>query len=160
MLKKNNAIFFVCAVQYCYLYIQSQGRKRKPRVKKGKPRKDEISLACSSPHLSEHTSEEGEVKVCFPIQAVYQTRSGNYGVCSAQFGAVKLLAFLIWAFPFVYTCSRMTELKNPLQRRNRRRTTKRTKISRALQRKTRRGTKTINGQSSRKKRFLHQIFFP
>lgn len=67
----------VCAVQYCYAYFQSQVKKRKPRVKKDKTRKDELASEISSPHLSEHTSEEGEVKVCSPMQAAYQTRTAN-----------------------------------------------------------------------------------
>ncbi|XP_062861371.1 chromodomain-helicase-DNA-binding protein 2 isoform X2 [Trichomycterus rosablanca] len=37
-------------------------KKRKPRAKKEKPQKDEIINEISSPRLSEHTSEEGEVK--------------------------------------------------------------------------------------------------
>ncbi|KAB5574967.1 hypothetical protein PHYPO_G00215180 [Pangasianodon hypophthalmus] len=41
---------------------ESQVKKRKPRVKKDKTRKDELASEISSPHLSEHTSEEGEVK--------------------------------------------------------------------------------------------------
>ncbi|XP_053355695.1 chromodomain-helicase-DNA-binding protein 2 [Clarias gariepinus] len=40
---------------------ESQVKKRKPRVKKDKTR-PELASEISSPHLSEHTSEEGEVK--------------------------------------------------------------------------------------------------
>lgn len=67
----------VCALQYCSAYSQSQVKKRKPRVKKDKTRKDELTSEISSPHLSEHTSEEGEVKVCSPMQAANQTWSAN-----------------------------------------------------------------------------------
>lgn len=56
-------------MHYCCAYFQSQVKKRKPRVKKDKTKKDELASEISSPHLSEHTSEEGEVKVCFPVQA-------------------------------------------------------------------------------------------
>ncbi|TTF56870.1 Chromodomain-helicase-DNA-binding protein 2 [Bagarius yarrelli] len=41
---------------------ESQVKKRKPRGKKEKSQKDELASEISSPHLSEHTSEEGEVK--------------------------------------------------------------------------------------------------
>lgn len=67
-------------------------KKRKPRVKKDKIRKDELASEISSPHLSEHTSEEGEVKVCSPLQAAYQTKSANKTVCSAQFSEQLLLS--------------------------------------------------------------------
>ncbi|KAF7699143.1 chromodomain-helicase-DNA-binding protein 2 isoform X1 [Silurus meridionalis] len=41
---------------------EEEVKKRKPRVKKDKTRKDELAGEISSPHLTEHTSEDGEVK--------------------------------------------------------------------------------------------------
>lgn len=102
-------------------------------------------------------------KGMYSMQVEYQARSAKKQ-CHVQYSAqvgkqwllnlsTSLLTFLLNLFIFVCTCFRMTELKNPPQKRNLKRTIKRTKRNRSLQRKKRRGTRGKNGQSLKKKRW-------